>query len=422
MRMLFDEEPAAAPAAAPDQIAAIPRVSIQAFCDSADIAAAINESVGDRRMSRAHIKVHMGGALAAVEAYRNAPTPNVIVIETGGNRSELIQQLEALAEFCDAGTKVVVIGRVNDIVLYRDLMARGVSDYMVAPLTVLDFIRAMSHLYHHPTAQPVGRVIAVTGTKGGAGASTVAHNVAWSIARTLDVNTVIADLDLAYGTAGLDFNQDPPQGIADAIFAPDRVDGNLVDRLLSKCTDKLSILAAPSSLDRLYDLNETVFDGVLDILRTTIPCVVLDLPHQWTGWTKRLLTEADEVLIVAAPDLANLRNAKNLLDVLRAARPNDTSPKLVLNGIGMLKRPEIAVADFAKAVEFQPIASIPFDAKLFGTASNNGQMIGEVDAGSKTAEIMVQIARTIMGRAETRKAKKTLFDPLMARLGARKAS
>ncbi len=427
MRGSFDLGPStAADASEPEpqeQIAPVPRVSIQAFCESAEIAGVINAAIDDRRLARAHVKVHMGGAPAAAEAYRTAPTPNVIVIETGGNRVELIEQLEALAEFCDAGTKVIVIGRVNDIVLYRDLMGRGVSDYLVAPLTVMEFIRAISHLYHHPNAQPVGRVVAVCGAKGGCGASTIAHNVAWSISRSLDVATVIVDLDLASGTAGLDFNQDPPQGIAEAVFAPDRLDANLVERLLSKCTDKLSILAAPATLDRTYDFEETAFDGVLDILRTTVPCIVLDVPHQWTAWSKRLLVGADEVLVVASPDLANLRNTKVILDAMRLARPNDTKPKLVLNGIGLLKRPEISAADFAKSVEFAPLATIPFDAKLFGTAANNGQMIGEVEAGSRTAEIMVEIARAVTGRMDTRKPKRNLLQPFLSRLtAARKAS
>ena len=403
-----------------EQIAPIPRVSIQAFCESADIAAVIGEAVNDRRMARAHVKVHMGGASAAVEAYRSAPTPNVIIIETGGDRSDLVGQLEALSQFCDAGTKVVVIGRVNDILLYRDLMSRGVSEYLVAPLSEMDLIRAVSHLYHHPTAQPVGRVIAVSGTKGGSGASTVAHNVAWAIAKSLDVATVIADLDLAFGTAGLDFNQDPPQGIAEAVYAPERLDANLLERLLSKCTDKLSILAAPATLDRMCDFTDTAFDGVLDILRSTVPCIVLDIPHQWTGWTKRLLTAADDVVLVAAPDLANLRNAKNMLEAMRSSRPNDAKPRLVLNGVGMLKRPEISVADFAKAIEFTPLATIPFDAKLFGTAANNGQMIGEIDANGKTAEVMVEIARAVTGRLDLRKPKR-LLDPLLARFN-KKAS
>ena len=143
-----------------------------------------------------------------------------------------------------------------------------------------------------------------------------AHNVAWAIGRDLSIESVVADLDLPFGTAGLDYNQDPPQGIADAVFSPDRVDTAFVDRLLSKCTDHLSLLAAPATLERVYDFGAEAFDSILDSLRTTIPCVVLDVPHQWAGWTRRLLVSADEILVVAGPDLANLRNAKNLVDLL----------------------------------------------------------------------------------------------------------
>src|SRR5579863_3018962 len=406
----------------PLHINPVPRISIQAFCETPDVAAIIQAAMADRRMNKAHVKLHMGGAPAAVEAYRSAPTPNVIVLEATHDRDTLAANLDELSEFCDAGTKVVICGKVNDITLYRHLMLKGVSEYLVAPFSALDFVQAISSLYNTPGASPVGRVIAVIGAKGGVGASTIAHNLAWSIASGLDISTVIADMDLAFGTAGLDYNQDPPQGMAEAVFAPDRVDANLVDRLLSKCSDKLSLLAAPATVDRPYDFAETAFDPVVDILRNATPCVVLDLPHAWTAWTRRMLVGADEVVIVAAPDLANLRNAKNLLDNIRGSRPNDHQPRLVLNGVGLLKRPEIALADFTKTVEVAPTAVIPHDAKLFGAAANNGQMIAEIEANGKVAEILADLARIVTGKIELRRSKRGLLEPLMAALGRKKAS
>lgn len=421
---MIDDElpPASARIPEHEQIAAIPRISMQAFCESSELASVVSDAAGDRRMDKAHVKVHMGGAPAAIEAYRTAPTPNLIVLEVGPDRSKLHADLDDLAQFCDAGTKVVIVGRTNDIALYRELMARGISEYLVMPLDVLDFIRAVSALYTGEGADPLGRVIAFVGAKGGVGSSTIAHNVGWSIARDLEVETVIVDMDLAYGTAGLDFNQDPPQGISDAVFAPDRVDANMIDRLLSKCSDHLSLLAASATLDRVYDFEDTAFDTIFDILRASVPCIVVDMPHVWTSWSKRVLTAADDVVVVASPDLANLRNAKGLLDILRASRPNDHKPRLVMNNVGVLKRPEIELKDFTKAVETDAIGVIPFDAKLFGTATNNGQMIVEVDAASKTGEILADIGRIVMGRAEAKKQKKTLLDPIMARILKRKAS
>jgi pilus assembly protein CpaE len=399
-----------------ERIVPVPRISLQAFCETPELAAIINDSCADRRMDKAHSKVHMGGATAAVEAFRSAPTPNVIVIESSADRAELVGHLDSLSEFCDSGTKVIVAGRVNDIMLFRELISRGVSEYLVMPFGVLDFIRAVSSLYATEGADPLGRIIAVTGAKGGVGASSIAHNIAWSIARSFETQTIIADLDLAFGTTGLDFNQDPPQGIAEAVFAPERLDANLVDRLLSKCTDRLSILAAPATADRAYDLHENAFDALADILRSSVPCTILDVPHTWTSWSRRMLISADELIVVAAPDLANLRNAKSLFDALRAARPNDAKPKLVLNFVGVPKRPEITTKDFTKAVEVEPLAVIPFEPKLFGTAANNGQMIAEVEANSKVASILDEIGRAVLGKGEIRKAKRALLDPLMSRL------
>lgn len=402
-------------------IAPLPRITLQAFCETQEVAAAMQAVTADRRMDKAQTRIQMGGPAAAVEAFRAAPTPNVIVLETVTEPGRLIASLDALAESCDPGTKVVVIGHVNDVQLYRDLIRRGVSDYLIAPLGVLDVLRTLSELYATPGAQTLGRTIAVVGAKGGVGSSTVAHNLAWAIGRNLGASTVIADLDIAFGTAGLDFNQDPPQGVAEAVFAPERLDANMLDRLLSRCSENLALLAAPAVLDRTVDLGEDALDLLLDLLRASVPCIVLDVPHLWTGWAKRTLIGADEVVIVAAPELASLRNAKNMMDLLRAARPNDSVPRLILNQVGIAKRPEIDAAEFAKALGVEVLNAIPFDAQLFGTAANNGQMVAEVQSGGKAAEAFIQIAMVLTGRGEAKRSKRSLLEPLVAKLMRRKA-
>jgi len=399
-----------------DYIAPAPRVSVQAFCATAETAASVQAAAEDRRMTKAHLRVQMGGVAAAAEAYRSSPTPNVILLETDARGDDILDGLDELSEVCDEGTRVVVIGRFNDIVLYRELIRRGVSDYLIAPVLPIDVVGALCGLFSAPDAKPVGRVIAVVGAKGGVGASTVGHNVAWAIARDLSLDSVVADLDLAFGTAGLDYNQDPPQGVADAVFSPDRIDTAFIDRLLSRCTDHLSLLAAPATLDRVYDFSAEAFEPVFDALRASVPCVVLDVPHAWNAWTRRVLLGADDILIVAAPDLANLRNAKNLVDLLRGARPNDRRPFYCLNQVGVPKRPEIKPADFARALEDEPLAVIPFEPQLFGTASNNGQMIAEVAAGHRTADMFRQLAQVLTGRAAAKKARTGLLAPLIGKL------
>jgi pilus assembly protein CpaE len=407
--------------ASEEHIAPAPRVSVQAFCETVETAAAVQAAGEDRRMVKAHVKIQMGGIPAALEAYQGSATPNVILLESAERAEDILAGLDQLSEVCDAGTRVVLVGRINDVSFYRDLTKRGISDYLIAPVGTIDVVRSICGLYTAGDAKPVGRIIAVIGAKGGVGASTVAHNIAWAIGHDFGVDAVVTDLDLPFGTAGLDYNQDPPQGVADAVFTPERIDTAFLDRLMSKCTEHLNLLAAPATLDRVYDFGAEAFDAIVETLRASIPCVVLDVPHVWCGWTRRLLVSADDILVVASPDLANLRNAKNMVDLLRTARPNDRPPFYCLNLVGVPKRPEITPADFGKALEDQPLAAIPFEPQLFGTAANNGQMIAEVSSSHKTAEMFRHMAQVLTGRAEAKRARGGLLTPLLAKLMKRSA-
>jgi pilus assembly protein CpaE len=399
-----------------DHIPPLPRIAIQAFCQTTEVKQVLMELPADRRMAKTMLKIQDGGVAACVEAYRGSPTPNVVIIEASNDRNGLLMRLDELAQYCDAGTRVLVIGHTNDVLLYRELIKRGVSEYLIAPVTIMDVISALSTMFNSGEGDSLGRVIAVIGSKGGVGSSTIAHNLSFMIANSLQLATTLVDLDLPFGTAGLDFNQDPPQGVAEAIASPERLDANFVDRLLSKCTDNLNLLAAPATLERPYDFRETDFDALLDLLRASAPAIVLDLPHMWNAWNRRLLTSADEVILVCAPDLANLRNAKTLLDVVKQARPNDSKPNVVLNMVGVPKRPEIGVSEFAKALECDLAASIPFDPMLFGTAANNGQMLSEVQAKAKPVELLMEVARRVTGRSDNKIQRKSFLDPILSKL------
>lgn len=376
----------------------VPRITIHAFCEEDATAHSIEDAGADRRLAKAHLTVHMGGITAAVAQYQNNVTPNLIIVETRELTGDLFGHLSGLAEVCDAGTKVIIIGHLNDIAVYREMIRQGVNEYLVAPLAPMQIIEAVSRLYVDPDAKPIGRTITFMGAKGGAGSSTIAHNIGWCIAAGMDEDVIIADLDLSFGTAGLDFNQDPVQGIADALTAPERLDDVLLDRLLAKCTDRLSLFAAPAVLDRDFDMSGEACDTVLEIVRETVPCAIIDLPHIWSPWTKHVLLSSDNIVITATPDLASLRNTKNILDTLRSARNNDTPPFVVLNQVGVPKRPEIPAKDFAAAIGSELALTIPFNPALFGMAANNGQMIGEIEAKGKTADSFRMLAARICGR------------------------
>ena len=317
-------------ASAMSNLRPVPRISIQAFCETEGVANPIARAGEDRRMAKAHVKVHMGGVPTAIEFYQTAPTPNLIILESRSEPRAVLEALRQLAEYCDPTTKVVVIGHYNDVGLYREVIRSGVSEYVVAPISMADIVSVISTIFVDPDAEPIGRSIAFIGAKGGVGSSTIAHNVAWTMSTLFKSEVVVADLDLAFGTANINFDQDPAQGIAEAVFSPERIDEVYLDRLLAQCAEHLSLLAAPSTLERVYDFDADAFTQIIDTAQRTAPLLVLDVPHIWTGWTKNTLMKADEVVITVTPELANLRNAKNMVDMLKRIRPNDPPPKLIV--------------------------------------------------------------------------------------------
>ena len=381
-------------------------MSVQAFCENVDTAAAIQAAGEDRRMAKAHLRIQMGGLTAAIEAYQSSPTPNVIILESENRSEDILGALDQLAEYCDAGTRVVVIGRMNDVTLYRELVRRGVSDYLISPVDVLQIVRAVCGLFSAPDAKPVGRVIAVVGAKGGVGAST--HRAQY---RVLDratismLDSVVTDLDLAFGTAGLDFNQDPAQGIAEAVFSPDRIDTAFIDRLLAKCTDHLNLLAAPATLDRVYDFGADAFEAIFDLaarhraLRRARRAASMDrLDQADAGRRRRYFDRRD----------ARSRQSAQHQEHLRLPQ-GSAAERSVIRAIASIRSefrngPRSRRPTSPRRSMMKRMAIIPFEPQLFGAAANNGQMIAEISSGHRTAEIFRQLAQHLTGRVGAEEA------------------
>ncbi len=397
-------------------VALVPRINIHTFCDNQQTAETLQASAMDRRMSKAHVTIQLGGILAAVQVYQSQPTPNVLVVESHSSRDGILTELSQLAQVCQPTTKVIVIGHLNDVILYRELIRQGVSEYIVAPIGQMQLIETIAGLFRDPKAEPLGRIVAFVGAKGGVGSSTIAHNIGWSMSNSHGIETVITDLDLAFGTAGLNFNQDASGGILDALNQPDRVDATLLDRLLTKLGDKLSLLSGPGGVERDTTIDAGAIETILNVIRHSVPNVIVDVPNMWTPWIKHTLLHADEVIITATPELASLRNTKNIIELLKASRNNDKPPRLIINQFGVPKRPEIPAADFAKAVGAEPSLVIPHDPQSFGAAQSNGKMIFEVAPKSKTAELLTSLTHTLVGMEKPEKAPKSGLGALFNKL------
>ena len=378
----------------------LPRIAVQAFCLTPILSEIIETAKQDRRLARVQLRIQMGGVNAAIEAFRSSPSPNLIVVEFRADEVEsLPYALDQLSEHCDPVTKVIVIGPINDVPLYREVIRRGVSDYLVLPLTAADFIAALSDLYRPKSGQSLGRCVAFIPTKGGCGSSTLAQNVSWMAGTALSVPVVLIDADLAFGTAALNVNQDPFHGLVDILTNQDKPDANMIDRSLCKVSDYLSLLASAPTLDRAVDIHDTSIDDLMDTMRSIAPLTIFDVPHQWTPWVRRLITLCDDVILVAEPDLASLRNTKQILENTMRLRSNDRPPAIFLNRLSLPKRPEIPAEEFLKPFQPTQTFSMAFDAQLFGTAANNGQMLVEAGASKIVQNTLLDVARYVTARS-----------------------
>lgn len=283
--------------------------------------------------------------------------------------------------------------------LYRRLLKFGVGDYLVAPVEPMAVIEAVAQLFQGGAAEQLGKVVAFLGSRGGVGSSTVALNVATAMGNHCHAAALLLDLDLHFGTAAFDLNLEPAQGMREALDEGERLDPTLLDRLTTSYGDRLGVLAAPCKLDDA-PCDPEGLARLIDTARATTPHLLLDLPHAWSPSVRRALLAADEIVLTATPDLAGLRNARNIAASLRAARPNDSPPRLVLNKLGVPKRKELSPEDFERVVELKPMVQIPHDPASFSAAGASGKPVALASAAA--AAPFDLLARTLTGQKEAK--------------------
>lgn len=375
------------------------RIPIGAFLLNQDSKAAVESLKQDGLFFRCTIEAHDGGIEAAATYYADQRTPTLLIVETNAQRDRMFEQLEALANVCDPEVKLILIGTQNDIELFRTLIRSGVSDYLITPVAADQLKASVSKIFEGGGGGKLGRVIAFAGMTGGVGNSVIAHNAAHEMSVHYNEQAIVVDLDIAYGTAALDYNMQPRQTIVDALTQAGRLDAGLLGQYLMEFGEtKLSVLASPASLGTGLQITPEALDAVITVTKPMADFIILDLPHTWDPWVNDVLAAADEVVLVSRPDLTNLRNAKNMIEYLGPKRGNNSPTRLVLNQTGAAKRTELSAGDFKDQLAMEPALSIPYDPEAFGRALNNGEMMSKASAKSKATEAIIELAKIVSGR------------------------
>ena len=377
--------------------AVVPRINIDIFCETAAFASTMQTVVKDRRMERAIAHLEMGGVDGALKRYGMRGTPHLIIVESADGGFGMFAELERLASVCGEETQVIVAGSSNDVALYRELLRQGVAEYLVTPSSPMQAIEAIASVYVDPEDAPSARIVSVVGAKGGVGSSILAHNLAWLMSIESEKETILVDLDIEFGTAALDFNVDVKHSVVDALADTDALDDVKLARLLYPQNDYLKLLPSPGGIHASVAADGDSVMSLIDTVRMSADLVVLDVPHRWSADARCALRQSDEIVIVATPDLACLRNLKSLIDWLAAERRNDPKPRLILNQVGVQKRPEVPLRDVVEVIGSEIDLTIPFDGQLFASALNNGQMFSEIAANHKIVNELTRFGRVLLG-------------------------
>jgi len=374
------------------------RINIGAFVLTDAVRDAVGALNEDRLFLRSTVSIQEGGMAAALDFLTQRSTPELLVVETKAMDEELFNELNALAEVCQPGTKVIIIGAENDINLFKTLIDQGISQYFLETLTAEELKTAIVDAFADKTLNAKSRTIAFSGLRGGVGSSVLAHNVASELARLYDEDVIIVDLDIPFGTAALSYNLQPSQTVADALSQAGSLDETMLMRYLESGGKNVSLLCAPGNLNSGIEITPNALEAVLNIVKQMASYVILDVPHMWNAWVQDIVVDADDTVIVGAPDLYNLRDGKNVFEFLAPNRGMEAPTRLILNKVGELKNGELSEKEFKEVLDTKPSLSIPFDPDAFASAMNNGQMLRKVAPKSKATLEVETLAKMVSGK------------------------
>ena len=346
-------------------------------------------------------KVNKGGLRNAVQTLSVSASPNILFVDLSESGDPL-NDINALAEVCEPGTVVIASGQVNDVRLYRDLVASGIQDYLLKPLNPDVMREAFVHaqaMLNAPKHVEAGSdrphcVVAVIGTRGGVGASTLATSLAWLMSEKSGRSTALLDLDVHFGTGALTLDLEPGRGLTDAIENPSRIDGLFIERAMVKASDKLSVLSAEAPINSPVMTDGAAFFQLQEEIRSAFECTVVDLPRSMLVNYPHLISDVQVAVLVTELTLAAARDAIRIISWFKSNAPH-TQLIIVANRVptGAL---EISRKDFEGSIERKIDYVIPLDTKTAVQAAKLGKPLAEAGKNVKALAPLADIASRVI--------------------------
>ncbi len=375
------------------------RVDVYALDDGT--AALAQQLTENWRFARVALRVERAGIEAAIAHYKTAAAPELIVIETSDIGEDFIAQLGALAGVCSAGTDAVVIGPKNDVHLYRHLVEMGVRDYLVRPVSEEDLLKVVARTLIEKRGMSGSRLVAVIGSKGGVGCTTVAQLLAWDISELLGQKTMLMDAAGSSGSIGIAFGLEPSTTLTEAARLGANGTDDDMKRIGQTLTEHLSALVCGGDSLLTPSPDPDAIEALINRIMQKNPVVVVDLSGASQLVQKRVLSRASEVVVVSTPMLTALRNARSLMSEIKSIKASLKEVDFVVNMRGMATGEEVPAKDIDAAMGAPPAAIIPYEPKIFVASETSGKAVGR----SKDAQKITGILMPIAGKASSAEAK-----------------
>ncbi|MBT0669460.1 pilus assembly protein CpaE [Novosphingobium profundi] len=381
-------------------------------------------------------KCNKGGLRNAIQSLSITASPNILMVDLSESGDPL-SDINALAEVCEPGTIVISVGQVNDVRLYRDLIASGIHDYLLKPLSpaqVRDSLAQAQMVYASPKSSDPNAAsqhvsTAVIGTRGGVGASTIATSLAWLFSADAKLPTALLDLDIHFGTGALCLDLEPGRGLTDAIENPSRIDGLFIERAMIRANDNLAILSAEAPISSPLMTDGAAFMQLEEEFREAFDTTVIDMPRNMLINFPQLVADVNVVVLVTEYTLASARDSIRILSWLKANAPH--SRVIVVANKVQSAISEISKSDFEASIEARIALSIPYDAKAAALAAKLGQTFVDANRASKAGIALRELSNLVLdtrdeGGEGSDGKKASLLDKLdlksfMSGMGAKKA-
>jgi pilus assembly protein CpaE len=355
-------------------------------------------------------KIHKGGLRNAVQSLSVSASPNILFVDLSESGDPL-NDINALAEVCEPGTVVIAAGEVNDVRLYRDLVASGIQDYLLKPFNADQLREAFANAqailagpkHTDASADRPHMMTAVIGARGGVGASTIASSLAWLMSDTYSRSTALLDLDVHFGTGALALDLEPGRGLTDAIENPSRIDGLFIERAMVRASDRLSVLSSEAPMSQPMLTDGGAFYQLQEELRAAFECTIIDMPRHMLVQHPHLMSDVQSAMVVAEMTLVGARDVIRILSWLKSNAPH-AKPTVIVNRVGPSGTTEISRKDFESSIETKVDFAIPFDVKTVCQAAKLGRPVAEVGKASKVGQELTAVALKLVAAVDGEEA------------------